>query len=254
VKRRDDKWWREFLDDQVSEQASQLEREALWTDGDHEAYGAALQAERRERGKRHRQFVDGLVKDFNIPDRRALEEILRVAEQEYERERLFGKLGEETQTEAWMLDELDLPLRKTLWLLGWLKLTLAQQMAGVGDEEFTERYAEVSRKEDELRDLEDRLADVARAAAKVSRHRRGRGEHHSEHKVVRGIVDVLVDYWKHGLGRKFGQDHKTWTEDRGRLVPKSKAVRFVFRVVEHLAPGRGATLKTIAREFTGDGK
>jgi hypothetical protein len=204
--------------------------------------------------REYTQFVDDLVADFGIPDRKALEMMLLFAEEAQRIETWFGPGGAEGVREADALDELGPALWKTVDVMDELEWTLAMALVGVKPEEMTiHRDSEVSKMQRELRELRDRLVLVGRAAAKVPRLRRGTGQHHGEHNMVRRLVDVVVGYWKHDLGRKFKQDHTSWAEDRdGRLMPtKGEGLRFVFQVVEHVAPGSGATLKTIAREFTG---
>src|SRR5262249_14748562 len=88
------------------------------------------QAEQRERDRKWQNFVDGLVADFDIPDRDELIEVLREAEMKYELEVLFGHGGAWSVSIADALDELIPALRKTVKLIGFLDLALAREATG----------------------------------------------------------------------------------------------------------------------------
>jgi hypothetical protein len=224
------------------------------------ASDAALQryrAEQRERGRRWQRLIASLIQDFDLPDRDELVEVLGVAEMTYQFALLNGQAGQWALQEADDLDELCPTLWKTVDLLRELERALAIQLAG-GDE--IKGYAEVRKREDELRELRNRLADVARAAASIPRRRRKRGKRrvhvlHSRQEIVidyeplRALMDVLAGYWRVTLGRPFRQNQTAWEPDGSPMGKAPAAVRFAYAVIEHIAPGRGQTLGTIAREY-----
>jgi hypothetical protein len=226
---------------------------------------AALQryrAERRERGRRWQRLIASLIQDFDLPDRDELVEVLGVAESTYEFALINGQAGQWALQEADDLDELCPTLWKTVDLLRELERALAIQLAG-GDE--IERYAEVRKREGELRELRNRLADVAHAAARIPRRRRKRGQRrvhllHSRQEIevdyepLRAMMDVVAGYWKVTLGRPFRQNQTAWEPDGNPMGKAHAAVRFAYAVIEHIAPGRGKSLKTIAREYASKSK
>jgi hypothetical protein len=185
-------------------------------------------------------FVEELIGEFDLPDRDGLIKALNMANMAYQSATLGGAGGRWTEQEAAALAELDRLLPKTVDLLRKLEFPLAWKLAGVGSgEEWMERYPEFCSKENELRGVCNWLAaDVRCAAAErlADLPRRGRGQHHLGHKALRAMVGVLADYWTLDLGRKF--------------TKRSKARRFVYRVVEHFAPEQAESLGLILGEAT----
>src|SRR5437764_10480863 len=117
---------------------------------------AALQrywAELRERGRARQRFEEGLIKDFELPDREKLIEFLSVAELSYEVALRDGPGGEWSLEEADELDALSSALWKTVRLLYSLERPLAIHLAGVTRDEQMEHYAEVREREREVREL-----------------------------------------------------------------------------------------------------
>jgi hypothetical protein len=209
-------------------------------------------AEQRAQGQKWVRFIDGLVVEFGIPDRNELIVMLSIAEGVYqvERDKIAGEAEgflSQREAEALALDELEPVLWKTVELIQQLSYRLAVAIAGASD--GTE-----SRTEDDLHALRMKLAEVGRAASQVPRQRRRRGEKASvNHAPLRELMEVVAGYWKGDLGRAFTQNHTSlgWDGDR----PKRKAgaaVNFAYAIIEHVAPGHGKDLRTIAREYTGD--
>jgi hypothetical protein len=196
-------------------------------------------------------FVDELVAEFRIR-RGGLAEALAMWGEVYGNAVLGGRGGQRSKREAALLVTLDKALWATVHLLWELESPLARALAGVrNDEEGVECFAEVRRKEHELKTLRRALAAVGDVAANIPRRSLRRGEHHyRSHTPVRALAKLVVDFWELDLGREFKQDQKAWATDRGRLVPTGEGERFAFRVVKHFAPGAGVNLKTILREFT----
>jgi hypothetical protein len=226
---------------------------------------AALQryrAEQRERGRRWQTLIASLIRDFNLPDRHELVEVLGVAESTYQFALMNGQAGQWSLQEADDLDELCPTLWKTVHLLGELERTLAICLAG-GDE--INHYVEIQKREDELRELRNRLANLAHAAVRIPRRRRKRGQRkvhisHSRQEIevdyepLRAMMDVVAGYWKVTLGRPFRQNQTAWEPDGSPMGKAHAAVRFAYAVIEHIAPGRGKSLRTIAREYASKSK
>lgn len=218
--------------------------------------------ERRARGQRWVAFIDGLMGQFDIPDRDELIEMLSVAETEYEDAKLMGRGGDWSEQEADGLDELDVALWKTVELLQRLQYPIAKATAGASGA----TYAEESRAEDDLRMLVGKLAEVGRVVQGMPRRRQARGQRKSrDYAPEKALMEVVAHYWKVTLARKFTQNHSAlgWgppkeageadpTRKADEVEPKRKAgaaVRFSYAIIEYIAPGRGVSLKTIAREY-----
>jgi hypothetical protein len=196
------------------------------------------------------RFADELAAEFDIP-RGGLAEAIETWGEAYGRAVLRARGGAWSETEATKLDELDKALRTTWHLLWELEPQLARELAGVGTiEEEVDHFAEVQRKEDQLKALRYFLANFREAALRIPRRRPRRGEHHHDYKALRALVKRVVDFWELDIRLEFKQDHKVWVSGRdGKLEPSGKPALFAFRVVEHFAPGAGITLKTLLREF-----
>ena len=192
------------------------------------------------------EFIDFLVKQFEIPDRDALIKAILVAKNAYDNIHLFGEEGGHwNEEEADRLDALDEPLRDALRLTRLASWPIAQELERSGGGGFGSTADEI---EKQVESLCDRLAVVGHAAATAPRRRRRPSR--PEHVALRAFARPLVAYWTGTLGRKFTQNQRWAPDARGREVPVTVATRFLYAVIEHLAPGKGNGLRTIAREFT----
>jgi len=187
-------------------------------------------------------FVDSLMKDFEIPDRAPLVGAVLAATEAFTNYRLFGKGGNWSNVEADALDALGTPLQETRRLLRIVSRGIAPELARHRKDKSEEELQQ------QVEKLCDRLDFIAGAVASAPRNRRPPGR--PEHAMLRAMAAPLAEYWRGTLGRDFTQDHKNWALGLGeREEPTTAATRFVYSVVEHLAPGAGSGLKTIAREF-----
>lgn len=66
---------------------------------------------------------------------------------------------------------------------------------------------------------------------------------------ARAASAVLVRYWV-SLGRRFTQNQRWASGERGRPEPVTLGERFVYKVIQSFAPDATNRLRTIAREFT----
>jgi hypothetical protein len=156
------------------------------------------------------RFVDELVSEFGIP-RGGLAEVLERWREAYGRAVLRGRGSSWSETEAAKLDELDRTFGRLWALLLEQEPQLARELAGVGTiEEEEDHFAEVQRKEDQLKALRYLLASFREATFRIPRRRARRGEHHRGHKALRALVKRVVDFWELDLRREFKADHKTW--------------------------------------------
>lgn len=64
---------------------------------------------------------------------------------------------------------------------------------------------------------------------------------------LRAVVDSLATYWTRDLEREFTQDHRWAASPNHRKEPVTEAERFVFGIVEYLAPDRLGDLPTVLR-------
>jgi hypothetical protein len=65
-------------------------------------------------------------------------------------------------------------------------------------------------------------------------------------------MDIIAAYWRE-IGREFHQNQKTdWEMVAGVVRPLPTAhegVRFAYRIIESIAPGRGGAVRSIARDY-----
>jgi len=204
------------------------------------AIGRHVQREAAER-----RFVEQLADEFEIEDIDGLRDAIDRARAAYD----AVADPESGEREAEKLDQLDAALWTALELLQDLQPAILEAVPGDDYGRIRRAYAE----------LIDRLAEIGDIAGGVDRRRRGQGQHGAQlgeqavdYRPLRALTGVLAFYWKGALKRKFSQRHDKQAWDGDRPLPKAKpAVLFCHAVIEHIAPGSGACLKTIAREYTG---
>ena len=227
-------------------------------------------------------FVDDLAAEFGISgsDRDELFLLLERADRIYELSFYTSPGGQWSEEEADALDELEEVLWPTVYRLRELEYALAWAQAvsehGANiehsDTDAQHRHEQQLSNQTEfnrnqIRTMTQQLAKCGRLAQSIPRLRRRKGQRRIRYgnserafdfdtEPLRVLMDEIVYFWTVMLGRSFKQDHseRAWGRDSdGRPVPTEKAtdaVRFSFKVMDHIASGSGAHLKTLARRYT----
>jgi hypothetical protein len=194
-------------------------------------------------------FIERLIAEFSLPNREDLLQAIESAAWADKAAR--GPLPQERRDwrnrYADQLDELESILTTGNKLLHELRYGLSGQLAQSFPAEFGETPEEAAERLDALRAKLILVGDAARTIPRLRTNRRGRPR---EHAALRAMVRPLVEYWTIKLDRPFTQNHNDWPQGADGIVkPKTEPVRFLFEIVEFLAPGEGQKLKTIGRDF-----
>jgi hypothetical protein len=195
-----------------------------------------------------RQFIEQLAAEFKIEGVGELREVVDFATEVYEHAEHDFRVGR--GQEADQLDELKERLPKTLELLRELRSPIvwaaSRDIYGEGAL-VRENYGKAALA---YTDLLDQLEEIGEVARGLDRRRRSQGQH-GDNEPMEQPLEILSDYWRLSLGRKFTQraGAQAWDKN-GPRKKAGEAVRFCYEVIEHIAPGRGACLKSMARYYT----
>ena len=222
-------------------------------------------------------FADDLAAEFGISDRDELFLMLERLGRTHELANNVSRGRQWAEEEADALDFLEKVLWPTVCRLRKLEYLLAkalaefEQAANVelpqADKNHNHEQLSIQteRNRNQIYEITEQLAKYARLAPTLPRLRREQGQRqirfgnserafHFDIEPLRALMDEVAYYWTVTLGRRFGQDQQAWRFDGDGLpVPTEKAtdaVRFSFKVMDHIAPGSGGYLKTRARNYT----
>jgi hypothetical protein len=76
----------------------------------------------------------------------------------------------------------------------------------------------------------------------LNRHDEGAGR--KGYNTTRAMLSVIVGHWVLRVGRF--TDNRSWVGGE----PMTLATRFAYAIIEHVTPGRGREIKSMAREFS----
>jgi hypothetical protein len=179
-------------------------------------------------------FLGRVVGEFSIPEPSALAEVIEVAAMAYDGSPRFAELQRESAAcAAAALEDFAAAVSRARAAYQNCRQLIApallQSRVGATEDEVAARV-------DEL------LAALEKAAGAARPERRGR-----RRNAVRSMVNVLTRYWIYRLDRPFTSDHR-WSPGPGGIgQPHTLADRFVYAIVEYLAPGNGEGLATALR-------
>jgi len=189
-------------------------------------------------------FVICLINEFKqygIADRAALAEML-IEVSGYPHEPPYDdRLGD-------TLNELDKPLGRVIRVLE-NELNAYRIWRGLALQGCDP--AELDR---ELSELPDRLREIG-AAAKAAHRKRAQKSGPLAKIDLPELAEKAARFYVTATGKRFTQYHQNWAKGRrGVLEPagEQQGALFVFRIVEHLMPGRGQELKSVLRKIKVD--